>query len=158
MTSQSRDVESIGFGVITLQRPVGDREPFIDLMDARGPVPPAMGESVRVGLEARTWLAEHSDDDVLDRAWTATPDVTEERHTRPGAPDPSVIVARQGGGLGRIITLTTVTAAYLSVADGELTPRQAASAIAGILEGDADETEREVVAFIRDAAKDGLLV
>ncbi|WP_353952629.1 methyltransferase [Knoellia sp. S7-12] len=154
----SRDVESIGFGVITLHRPSVEREPFVDLMDARGPVPPAMGESVRVGLEARAWLAEHTDDDVLDRAWKATPDVTEERHTLPGAADPSVIVARQGGGLGRIITLTTVTAAYLSVADGDLTPRQAVGAIAGILELDATETEREVLAFVRDAAKDGLIV
>lgn len=154
----SRDVESIGFGVITLQRPVGEREPFIDLVDERGPVAPAMGEAVRVGLEARTWLAVHSDDEVLDVAWTATPDVTEERHTRPGAPDPSVIVARQGGGLGRIITLTTVTAAYFSVADGELTPRQAVGAVAGILDLDPAETEREVVGFVRDAVKDGLLV
>jgi len=57
-----------------------------------------------------------------------------------------------------VITLTTVTAAYLSVADGELTPRQAVGAIAGILELDAGETEHEVVAFVREAAKDGLLV
>ncbi|KGN38107.1 DUF7059 domain-containing protein [Knoellia subterranea] len=154
----ARDIESIGFGVITLQRPAVDREPFIDLMDERRPVPAAMGETVQVGLEARTWLAEHADDEVLDRSWKATPDVTEERHTLPGASDPSVIVARQGGGLGRIITLSTVTAAYLSVADGELTPRQAAGAIAGILELDQGEVEREVVAFVRDAAKDGLLV
>ena len=154
----SRDIESIGFGVITLHRPSVVREPFVDPMDARGPVPPAMGDTVQVGLEARIWLAEHSDDDVLDRAWKATPDVTEERHTLPGAQDPSVIVARQGGGLGRVITLTTVTAAYLSVADGELTPRQAVGAIAGILDLDADETAREVVEFVREAAKDGLLV
>jgi hypothetical protein len=154
----SRDIESIGFGVITLHRPSAERPPFVDLVDARGPVPPAMGDAVQVGLEARTWLAEHSDDEVLDRAWKATPDVTEERHTRPGAQDPSVIVARQGGGLGRVITLTTVSAAYLSVADGELTPRQAVGAIAGILDLDADETRREVVAFVREAAKDGLLV
>ncbi|CAN7200469.1 DUF7059 domain-containing protein [Knoellia sp. LjRoot47] len=154
----SRDVESIGFGVITLHRPSTERETFVDLMDERGPVPPAMGETVRVGLEARVWLAEHSDDDVLDEAWRATPDVTEERHTLPGASDPSVIVARQGSGLGRVIQLTTVTAAYLSVADGELTPRQAVGAIAGILDLDPAETEREVLAFVRDAAKDGLLV
>ncbi|KGN32087.1 SAM-dependent methyltransferase [Knoellia sinensis KCTC 19936] len=154
----SRDIESIGLGVITLHRPTTDREPFLDLMDERGPVPLAMGEAVWVGLEARTWLAEHTDDEVLDRAWKATPDVTEERHTLPGASDPSVIVARQGGGLGRIITLSTVTAAYLSVADGELTPRQAAGAIAGILDVDPAETEREIVAFVRDAAKDALLV
>lgn len=154
----SRDIESIGFGVITLHRPVADRETFVDLMDERGPVPAAMGETVRVGLDARVWLAEHSDDEVLDRAWKATPDVTEERHTLPGASDPSVIVARQGGGLGRVIRLTTVTAAYFSVADGELTARQAVGAIAGILDLDPDETEGEVVEFVRDAAKDGLLV
>ena len=154
----SRDVESIGFGVVTLHRPSAEREPFVDLMDERGPVPPAMGQSVLRGLEARVWLAEHSDDEVLDLAWRAAPDVTEERHTAPGASDPSVIVARQGGGLGRVIRLSTVTAAYLSVADGALTPRQAVGAIAGILDLDADETTREVLGFVREAAKDGLLV
>ncbi|MFW5468408.1 DUF7059 domain-containing protein [Knoellia sp. CPCC 206435] len=154
----SRDVESIGFGVLTLHRPSAEREPFVDLMDERGPVPPAMGEAVLVGLEARVWLAEHSDDEVLDLAWRAAPDVTEERHTAPGASDPSVIVARQGGGLGRVIRLSTVTAAYLSVADGALTPRQAVGAIAGILDLHADETTREVLGFVRGAAKDGLLV
>lgn len=154
----SRDIESVGFGVITLQRPATDRPVFLDLQDERGHVPPAMGETVSVGLAARTWLAEHGDDEVLDRSWKATPDVTEERHTMPGASDPSVIVARQGGGLGRIIQLSTVTAAYLSVADGELTPRQAVGAIAGILDLDSGDVESEVVAFIRDAAKDGLLV
>jgi hypothetical protein len=154
----SRDVESIGFGVVTLHRPATARPPFVDLMDERGPVPPAMGESVRVGLEARVWLAEHSDDEVLDLPWRAAPDVREERHTAPGASDPSVIVARQGGGLGRVIRLSTVTAAYLSVADGALTPRQAAGAIAGILDLDPDETTGEVLTFVREAAKDGLLV
>jgi hypothetical protein len=154
----SRDVESIGFGVLTLHRPTMEREPFVDLMDERGPVPPAMGESVRLGLESRVWLAEHTDDDLLDLAWRAAPDVTEERHTAPGAADPSVIVARQGGGLGRVIRLTTVTAAYLSVADGALTPRQAIGAIAGILDLDAEQTTHEVIGFVRDAAKDGLLV
>ena len=154
----SRDVESIGFGVLTLHRPATGREPFVDLMDERGPVAPAMGESEGVGLESRVWLAEHADDELLDVAWRAAPDVTEERHTAPGAPDPSVIVARQGGGLGRVIRLTTVTAAYLSVADGALTPRQAVGAIAGILDLDPDETTGEVLAFVRDAAKDGLLV
>ncbi|KGN40278.1 N5-glutamine methyltransferase family protein [Knoellia aerolata] len=154
----SRDVESIGFGVLTLHRPARDRAPFVDLMDERGPVPPAMGESVRVGLEARVWLAEHSDDELLGAAWRAAPDVTEERHTAPGASDPSVIVARQGGGLGRVVRLTTVTAAYLSVADGALTPRQAVGAIAGILDLDPEETTLEVLAFVKDAVKDGLLL
>ena len=57
----------------------------------------------------------------------------------PGAVDPSAIVLRQGGGLRRHLTLTTVTAAFASVSDGDLTARAAAAAIAGLLDLDGDE-------------------
>jgi len=154
----ARDVESIGFGVITLQRPATDREPFVELDEVPWPVQNPMGEAVLAGLRARTWLAEHDDDAVLDAAWRCGPDVHEERHTMPGAADPTVILLRQGGGLRRHLTMTTVTAAYVSVADGELTARQAAAAIAGILDLDGAEVAGEIAAFVRQAGKDGLLV
>ena len=57
----------------------------------------------------------------------------------PGALDPTSIVLRQGGGLRRHLTLTTVTAAFASVCDGDLTARAAAAAIAGLLDLDGDE-------------------
>jgi Methyltransferase small domain len=152
-----RDVESIGFGVVTLQRPRMDRAPFVDLMEVTWPVESPMGPRVLAGLEARTWLSEHDDDAVLDTAWACAPDVHEERHTMPGAADPTAIVLRQGGGLRRHLTLTTVTAACASVCDGELTARAAAAAIAGLLELDGDTVREEVVTFLRDAVKDGLL-
>ena len=98
-----RGVESVGFGVVTLQRPATDRPTWRSLVEASGPVAAPMGPAVDAGLRARTWLAEHSDDDVLDVAWSCAPDVTEERHGRPGADDPSVILVRQGGGLGRVV-------------------------------------------------------
>ena len=104
-----------------------------------------MGPTVDAGLRARTWLAEHSDDDVLDVAWSCAPDVTEERHGRPGAEDPSVILVRQGGGLGRVVRAGTVLAAYLGVADGELTARAALDAIAALLGLDADAVRAELV-------------
>lgn len=154
---EARDVEAIGFGVITVQRPHSERATVIDLMDVPWPVELPMGPTVAQGLAARAWLAEHSDDDILDTAWRCAPDVTEERHSLPGAADPSVIVLRQGGGLRRHLTLTTVTAAYASVCDGELTARAAAAAIAGLLELDGADVRHQVVAFVRDAAKDGLL-
>ena len=75
----------------------------------------------------------------------------------PGAAHPSVIILRQGGGLRRHLTLSTVTAAYASVCDGDLTARAAAAAISGLLDLDGDAVRAEVVAFVRDAAKDGLL-
>ena len=154
----ARDVESIGFGVITLQRPATDRAPFVDLDEVTWPVQNPMGEAVLAGLRARTWLAEHDDEAVLDAGWRCGPDVHEERHTMPGAADPTVIILRQGGGLRRHLTMTTVTAAFASVADGELSARQAAAAIAGILGLDTSEVAGEIAAFVREAAPDGLLI
>ncbi|GAA4410064.1 methyltransferase [Fodinibacter luteus] len=154
---EARDVESIGFGVVTLHRPRVERAPFADLMDVPWPVEAPMGPTVLAGLAARSWLAEHDDDAVLDTAWTCAADVHEERHALPGAEHPSVIVLRQGGGLRRHLTLTTVTAALTSVCDGDLTARAAAAAISGLLGLEADAVRAEVVAFVRDAAKDGLL-
>jgi methylase of polypeptide subunit release factors len=154
----SRDVEAIGFGIITLHRPESDRTPFVDLVEVRHPVEAPMGASVLAGVEARTWLAEHSDEDLLDLAWRAADDVHEERHTLPGATDPSRILWHQGSGLRRSVPLTTVTAAYASVCDGDLTARAAAAAIAGILGADDSAVRDEIVAFIRDVARDGLLL
>ena len=154
----ARDVEAIGFGVITLQRPRTDRVPFVDLMEVGWPVEAPMGPTILAGLDARTWLAEHDDDAVLDTAWRCGGDVDVEQHTAPGAADPSVILLRQGGGLRRQLALSTVTAAYVSVCDGELTARAACAAIAGLLGLEDDPVRAEVVGLTRDAAKDGFLL
>ncbi|NHA68298.1 DUF7059 domain-containing protein [Phycicoccus flavus] len=154
----ARDVEAIGFGVVTLQRPATDREPFRDLVDVPGPVEQPMGPAVLAGVAARTWLAEHDDDALLDVAWHRADDVTEERHAVPGEADPRVILLRQGGGLRRQVPMTTVTAAFASVCDGDLTARAAAAAIAGLLDLDDARVRAEVVAFVRDVAADGLLL
>jgi hypothetical protein len=153
----ARDVEAIGFGVITLQRPRTEREPFIDLMEVGWPVATPMGPTVLAGIDARTWLAEHDDDAVLGTAWRCAPDVDVEQHSAPGAADPSILLLRQGGGLRRQLALSTVTAGYVSVCDGELSARAACAAIAGLLDLDDDEVRAEVLALTRDAAKDGLL-
>ena len=154
---EARDVEGIGFGVITVHRPLADRPVFIDLTEARGPVGAPMGPSIAAGLAAREWLCVTGDDALLDLAWVAGDDVHVERHQLIGADDPSVILLHQGGGLRRTIHLTTVTAALASVADGEITAHQAVAAISGLLELDQDDVRAEVVAFLRDVAKDGLL-
>ena len=153
----SREVESIGFGIVALQRPMDDRVPWRSLDEAPGPVAATMGAVVEAGLAARTWLAEHSDDDVLDVAWSCAADVTEERHGRPGAEDPSVILIRQGGGLRRVVRADTLLAAYVGVADGQLTARAALDAIASLVEVDPAAVRAELVPQIRDLVADGLL-
>ncbi|MEW1954450.1 methyltransferase [Terrabacter sp. NPDC080008] len=154
----ARDVERVGFGVVTLQRPATDRGPWRSLDEVYGPVAAPMGPTIDACLRARTWLAEHDDDEVLHVAWSCAVDVTEERHGRPGAEDPSVILVRQGGGLGRVVRAGTLLAAYLGVADGELTARAALDAIATLLDLDPAEVRRELVPQLRDLVADGLLV
>lgn len=154
----ARDVESIGFGVVTLQRPLEAREPWRDLSDVTGPVAPALGPTVEAGLQARTWLAEHADDDVLAVAWSCAPDVTEERYGRPGAEHPNVILFRQGGGLRREVRADTVLAAYLGVADGELTAGAALDAIAELVGADAAAVRTEITPRLRDLIADGFLL
>ncbi|MEO6998801.1 MAG: methyltransferase [Terracoccus sp.] len=154
----ARDVESIGFGVVTLQRPHGGRDPWRDLAEVTGPVAAALGPTVEAGLRARTWLAEHDDDDVLAVAWSCAPDVTEERYGRPGAEHPNVIRFRQGGGLQREVRADTVLAAYLGVADGELTARAALDAIAELVGADASTVRAELTPRLRDLVADGFLL
>jgi hypothetical protein len=154
----ARGVERIGFGVVALQRPATTRPVWTDLVDHRGPVAAAMGPAVDAGLRARTWLAEHNDEALLDVAWSCAPDVTTERHGRPGAADPEVIQLRQGGGLGRVVRLDTVAAGLVGVCDGTLRARQALDAIATLL----DQPEPAVVAgaipTLRTLVADGLLI
>ncbi|SOC56302.1 DUF7059 domain-containing protein [Ornithinimicrobium cerasi] len=153
----ARDVESVGFGVVTLQRPATEREPWRDLDDVRSPVASPMGPTVLAGLRARTWLAEHDDDALLDVPWQVADDVTEERVGRPGAPDPQVIQVRQGGGLRRVVRLGTLAAGVVGACDGELTARQLCAGLAVLTEVPAADVEAEVVPVLRELVKDGLL-
>ncbi len=153
-----RHIEGIGFGIITLQRPLGDREPWLDLVEVPGPVAPGVGHAVDAGLRARTAIAEGGTAYLLDTPWSAAPDVTEERHLLPGAEDPSVILARQGGGLRRTVQLDTVAAGLIGVCDGSLTPRVALAAIASLLELDDAHVTEVAVPTLRALVADGFLV
>lgn len=153
----ARGVESIGFGVVTLQRPAEAREPFVDLMDERGPITAAMGPTIDAGLTARTWLAGTSDDELLDATWQAAADVTEERHTKPGADDPSIIMIRQGGGLGLSIQADTVLAAFMSVCDGSMSARTALVAIATLVDVPESDVIAGTLPLLRTLIANGLL-
>lgn len=153
----SRDVESVGFGIITLHRPATDREPFVDLMDVRGPVGEAMGATVAAGLAARERLATMSDDELLDTVWVAADDVTLEQHLRPGSSSPEAVTAVQGGGLRLRVPLDSYAAAYLGVADGSMSARQALVAIAALLEEEQDDVIGRVIPMLRYLVANGFL-
>lgn len=154
----SRDVEAVGLGIITLHRPSTEREPFVDLMEVRGPVSEAMGATVAAGIAARERLASMTDGELLDTVWVAADDVTIEQHLRPGSSDPVTVTVVQGGGLRLRVPLDSYTAAYVGVADGSLTPRQALVAIAALLDEDAAELPAQVVPVLRYLIANGFLV
>lgn len=153
---EAREVDHVGFGVITLQKPATERENFRVLEEHVGPVAAPMGPTVDRELAALTRCAERPQD-VLDTPWRIADDVTEERFGRPGAQDPNVIRVAQGGGLARKVQVDTAISAYLSVADGDLTARQALVAIASLLEVDAEETIARAEPIVRRLVETGFL-
>lgn len=152
-----RGIERVGFGIVTLQRPAEIRPTWRTLEDVRTPVAAPLGPTVLAGLRARSWLAMHTDEEVLSVPWTVAEDVTEERVGRPGATDPTVIQLRQGGGLGRVVRLDTLSAGLVGACDGELTAAQIVHALAALTETDVEEVRATVTSPLRALVADGLL-
>ena len=162
----ARSVEAVGMGYLVLHRPALDdrrRRPWRVLEEVSTvPLGPLGGHVTQV-LAVRSRLAGMSDDDVAALHPVVAPDVTQERHLRPGASDPTVILIRQGGGLGRVVRADTALAALVDVADGELSVAQIAAAVAalaGLTEqagADAEALHADLVAATRALAGDGFL-
>ncbi|ETJ01579.1 MAG: Methyltransferase [Actinomyces urogenitalis DORA_12] len=85
------------------------------------------------------------------------PDVTEERHLRPGDDEPTVILLRQGAGFARTIQADTALAALAGVADGELSVAQVADAVASLLQVDPAALRAQMVQSTRRLAADGFV-
>ncbi|MET1034579.1 MAG: methyltransferase [Arthrobacter sp.] len=143
----ARGVEAVGFGMVWLRRPAMPGElPFGLRFEEIGypieqPVGPYLAEEIRAaddlgGLE------------LEDLHLVVRDDVTEERHQRPGAEHPGVILLRQGAGLRRTTLLSTQEAGFVSACDGDLTAGQIAGAIASLLGTDRDETVDDLMAGV----------
>ena len=84
-------------------------------------------------------------------------DVREERHYEPGATDPQVIVATQGGGFGRRIQLNSWMAAALGACDGELAIGQIISALHVLTDEDRDVISKHVYSQLGLLVRAGML-
>ncbi|SDN40235.1 Methyltransferase small domain-containing protein [Actinomyces ruminicola] len=158
----ARGVQAVGFGYVVLHRP-GDcddagRAPW-RLLEEVGTRPTApLGPHVAASVRSRSRLAAMSDAEVAALHPVVAPDVTEQRHLRPGDSEPSVILLRQGGGFGRTVQADTALAALVEVADGELSVGQIATAVAALTGADAAETTARMVEGARSLLADGLLL
>ena len=159
---EARGVEGVGLGYLIVHRPDPDsdgapRAPWRVLEEvATRPAGP-LGEHVARCLEVRSGLAAMDDDAVAGLRPVTAPDVTEERHLRPGASEPDVILIRQGGGFGRVVEADAALAALVGVADGELSVAQIATAVAALTGADATALRARMVAATRSLAAEGFV-
>ena len=152
-----RGVQGVGFGYLIVHRPLRSRDPWRLLEEVTTSGQGVLGHHVAEVLEVRERLAGLDDDAVADLRPVLAPDVTEERHFIPGAAEPTVILLRQGGGLGRTIRASTVVAALAGVADGELSVGQIASAVVALTGEDAIGLRAEMVEATRHLIAVGFL-
>ena len=154
---EARGVEGIGFGYLIVHRPESPRGPWRLLEEVSTSGQGVLGPHVAEVLRIRELLSGLDDDAVAALRPVLAPDVTEERYFVPGASEPTVILLRQGGGLGRTVQASTAVAALAGVADGELSVGQIASAVASLTGVDADALRAELVEAVRRLATHGFL-
>ncbi|WP_284754082.1 methyltransferase [Arthrobacter sp. efr-133-R2A-120] len=133
----SRNVEAIGFGMIWLRRPEDPRSGAAPTRfeEITYPIEQPIGPHLAAAVERADWLDAH---ELSEAHLVVAEDVTEERHQRPGAEHPGVILLRQGAGLRRTNLLSTELAGFVSACDGELSVRQLIGALAALLGGGDD--------------------
>ncbi|MDF2050972.1 methyltransferase [Arthrobacter sp. Cr_A7] len=166
---ESRQVEGIGFGMVWLRRPVtGGQVAVSRFEEITYPIEQPIGPHLGAAVERSDWLAAN---DIEDAHLLVADDVTEERHQRPGAEHPGVILLRQGAGLRRTNLLSTELAGFVSACDGDLSAGQIAGALEALLGGsmgavedgpdggfDAGNFRSALLADVENLVRDGFLI
>src|SRR4051794_4253060 len=155
---EARGVQAIGFGLVTLRRPVDGTVTLRRVEDLLGPLESPVGEHVAACLAAHDWLQAHDDDALLQARLRYAGDVTEERYHRPGDEHPSVVLLRQGGGFGRVVRASTALAGLVGACDGELAVGRIVAALAQLLDEPAGELTARLLPAVRGLVRDGLLL
>ncbi|OMH34570.1 hypothetical protein BGP79_04910 [Tersicoccus sp. Bi-70] len=165
----ARDVAAIGFGMIWLRRAVGTgagagdaqdgrvRPPLRRLETVTHAVDQPLGPALAATVERHDRLAGLDDSALTGLRLIVAPDVTEERHATPGAPDPTVILLHQGGGFRRTVQASTALAGFVGACDGELTAGQLVTALTVLLTPEDPHFGATLLGQVRRAVVDGFL-
>ncbi|HWS57917.1 MAG TPA: methyltransferase [Actinotalea sp.] len=154
---EDRGVDAVGLGLLVLRRPSEGGPTLRRLEEQTGPVRRPLGEHLAAALRAHDWLTAHDDDALLAARLVVAPDVTEERHLRPGAADPTLVLLRQGDGFGRVTRAGTALAGLVGACDGELAVGQILGALAALLETPVEGLRTALLPAVRELVRDGLL-
>ncbi|MGO2033797.1 MAG: DUF7059 domain-containing protein [Brevibacterium aurantiacum] len=120
--------------------------------------PHGLGQFVATTFALRSWLATAGAEEIANTVFTRSPDLVEHRHHVPGESDPSSITLEQGIGFGQVFDLDTALAGFVSVADGSLSLRQTAVALAQLLDVNPTALEDQLIAQVRQLVAAGALL
>jgi methylase of polypeptide subunit release factors len=155
----SRNVDGIGFGMIWLRRPAAGTRRLCRFEEITYPIEQPLGPHLGAAVGRADWLAAN---EISAAHLLVADDVTEERHQRPGAEHPGVILLRQGAGLRRTNLLSTELAGFVSACDGDLSAGQiigALEALLGEYEGfDGDSFRAGLLTEVANLVRDGFLL
>lgn len=152
-----RDVDVVGFGMIWLRRRA-EGEPFLRFESIEHPIQQPIAPFLAAAVKAHDLVAGLDDDELRATHLVVADDVTEERHQRPGAEHPGVILLRQGAGLRRTELLSTQAAGFVSACDGDLAVGQIIDALGALLDWDDDAPAAELLAHVRSLVDGGFLI
>lgn len=155
---EARGVRAVGFGLVTLRRPLDDGPRLRRIEDLPGPLESPVGEHIAASLAAHDWLRSRDDTALVAARLRVAADVTEERHHRPGDEDPAVVLLRQGGGFGRVVQASTALAGLVGACDGELSVDRIIGALAQLLDEPAGELTARLLPAVWGLVRDGLLL
>ncbi|GAA1192290.1 N5-glutamine methyltransferase family protein [Brevibacterium paucivorans] len=155
----SRGVTRIAFGWIQVRaRATG--APIRHFESRPGPLganPGGIAQFLDVRFDLIQWLNQADDNELLDTAFIRNEGVVEHRHFTPGDESPTTITIEVGTGFAREMTVDTAFAGCIGVADGSLTLRAVAHALAQLLDVEPDMLTSQLVAQVRDAVVSGIL-
>ena len=158
---ETRRIEQVGFGYVTLRRPVDEATaPVVRierLLGAMGANEVGLGAHLLETLDSLDALRGLDDDALLATHPRVAGDVTEERHYWPGNDDPTVITLRQGGGFARSIESGTALSALVGASDGELSAAAIAGALAQLLDVEEARLRQELAPRLRELVTVGML-
>lgn len=152
---EDRGVTGLGMGWVV----AAAATPGLRRVEAVGQqiAPEWLGVHIADALAMAERLARIDDVGLAASACRVAPDVTEARHHVPGQEAPSVIELRQGGGLGRTVSVDPALAAVVGACDGDLPLGALIDAVADLLEADAAALRADLLPRVRELLFCGFL-
>ncbi|MFF2822159.1 methyltransferase [Arthrobacter koreensis] len=153
----ARGTTGIGFGSVWMRRRKNPQAaPLRRFEDITHPLESPLAPHLAAAVGRFDWVQAHPD--LGAEHLVVADDVTEERHARPGAEHPGVILLRQGAGLRRTNLMSTELTGFVSACDGDLPAGAIIAALGSLLGRDDPEFAAGLEDEVRNLVLDGFLL